>query len=246
MGYPAELEAHADALLTTALRDLGAPVPSCPGWDCRRLLSHVGRLFAVTAAHLPRGVTDEPERVPVPPQGDAALADYFRNTTAEIVALLREVDPELPAWTLTNHITPGVAAFWPRRLANETLVHAWDAAGAFGESPEFVPEQAADAIDELLTSLLPAARAVGISPPGEGTVHVHLTDVPGEWLVRLEGPAARVAKEHAKGDAALRGPAGAVLLAVWGRIDPTDPGPRGDGLAVHGDAALLPALRNGR
>ncbi|MEX5631334.1 maleylpyruvate isomerase family mycothiol-dependent enzyme [Parafrankia sp. FMc2] len=252
MDYPALLEAHADVLLTAALRDLDAPVPSCPGWDCRRLVSHVGRLFTVTARHLPRGTTEEPERVPAPPRDDTELADYYRRSVADVLTVLRDVDPRSPAWTFTLHVTPGVAGFWSRRLANETLVHAWDAAGAVGQPPAFPPDLAADAIDELLTLLLPAARAVGLSPPGQGSVHVHLTDVPGEWLVRLDGPTATVTTEHAKGDAALRGPAGPVLLALWGRLDPAAPGaaraagPGGGGPEVHGDVGLLQALRTGR
>ncbi|EFC84874.1 maleylpyruvate isomerase family mycothiol-dependent enzyme [Parafrankia sp. EUN1f] len=246
MNYLARLESHADALLHSALRDLNAAVPGCPGWDCRRLVSHVSRLYTVTARHLPRGMTAEPERVPAPPRDDTELTAYYRKAVADVLAALRDVDPATPAWTFTAHITPGLASFWPRRLANETLVHAWDAASAFGEPPDFVPEQAADAVDEVLTLLLPAARAVGISPPGEGTAHVHLTDITGEWLVRFAGPAATVTTEHAKGDAALRGPAGPVLLALWGRLDPADPGPRGGGLTAFGEADLLRALRCGR
>ncbi|MEZ5255805.1 MAG: hypothetical protein R2705_02580 [Ilumatobacteraceae bacterium] len=48
-------------------------------------------------------------------------------------------------------------------------------------------------------------------------MHVHCTDVPGEWLARYEGDQLLVTREHAKGDAALRGPAAAIFLALWGR-----------------------------
>ncbi|OHV46997.1 MULTISPECIES: maleylpyruvate isomerase N-terminal domain-containing protein [Parafrankia] len=245
MDYPAQFEAHADALLAAASRDLDAPVPSCPGWDCRRLVSHVARLLASTVRHLPRGTTDPPELVPRPPAEAGELTAYYRRMVTETLTVLRDVDPGAPAWTFVAGFAPEVAGFWPRRLANEFQVHAWDAAAAFGAPPELVPQLAADGVDEVLTVLLPAARAAGISPPGEGTAHVHLTDLPGEWLVRLNGPAVTVTPEHAKGDAALRGPAGPVLLALWGRLDPAAPGPRGDGLAVHGDAAILAGLRPG-
>jgi predicted lipid carrier protein YhbT len=49
---------------------------------------------------------------------------------------------------------------------------------------------------------------------------LHCTDGPGEWLVVPEGDSLVVTREHAKGAVAWRGPARALLLAVWGRVDP--------------------------
>ena len=50
---------------------------------------------------------------------------------------------------------------------------------------------------------------------------VHCTDTPGEWLVRVADGTYVMTREHAKGDAALRGPAAALLMRLWGR--PTEP-----------------------
>jgi hypothetical protein len=54
------------------------------------------------------------------------------------------------------------------------------------------------------------------------TVHLHGTDEdqtePAEWLLRLTAAGCEVERAHAKGDAALRGPASDLLLAVWHRI----------------------------
>ena len=52
-------------------------------------------------------------------------------------------------------------------------------------------------------------------PPG--SFHVHCTDVAGEWLVAGDDDGLRVTRQHAKGDAALRGPAEAILLRLWNR-----------------------------
>ena len=55
------------------------------------------------------------------------------------------------------------------------------------------------------------------------TLHLHCTDDgraegTGEWLLRLTAEGAEVTRAHAKGEAALRGPASDLLLAVWHRF----------------------------
>jgi predicted lipid carrier protein YhbT len=51
-----------------------------------------------------------------------------------------------------------------------------------------------------------------------GSVHLHCTDVAGEWTVRPVADGFETAREHAKGDAAMRGTASDLLLALWRRI----------------------------
>jgi hypothetical protein len=58
-------------------------------------------------------------------------------------------------------------------------------------------------------------------------------DGAGEWLLVPDGATLRVTHEHARGDAAARGSAQALLLYLWGR-ERTD-------LACHGDEALIDA-----
>ncbi|MBL7500595.1 maleylpyruvate isomerase family mycothiol-dependent enzyme [Frankia sp. CNm7] len=238
MDYPALFQAEAEALLASAAKDLDAPVPACPGWDCRRLVSHVARLLDSTVAHLPRGVVDPPPRVERPPAESAALVEHYRRAVAATAALLRDLDPAAPAWNMT--LEPRVVGFWRRRLAHELQIHAWDAAGAAGEARPLDPVLAADGIDELLRALLPASRAAGLSGPGDGTAHIHLTDTPGEWMIGLAGDKVDVTEGHAKGDAGLRGEAGPALLALWGRTGFDAPG-----LTAFGDTDLLLALRAG-
>jgi predicted lipid carrier protein YhbT len=64
------------------------------------------------------------------------------------------------------------------------------------------------------------------------TMHLHSTDHEGEWLVRMEPDGLRVSREHAKGDAAVRGPAADLLLVVVGRAPATT-------VEVLGDGAVL-------
>ncbi|HXW80147.1 MAG TPA: hypothetical protein VEJ84_11655, partial [Acidimicrobiales bacterium] len=75
-------------------------------------------------------------------------------------------------------------------------------------------EIASDAIDEFLTVSLP--YGVNHQKPLTGSVHIHCTDVPGEWFIERDG---RVDRAHATGDVALRGTASDLLLALYKRID---------------------------
>jgi predicted lipid carrier protein YhbT len=63
-------------------------------------------------------------------------------------------------------------------------------------------------------------------------VHLHCTDLDGEWLVTLTSPRPTVERVHAKGDVAARGTASDLDLFLWGRIG-------GDALEVFGDRELL-------
>ena len=49
-------------------------------------------------------------------------------------------------------------------------------------------------------------------------MHLHCTDVAGEWTVRPNDAGGfDVTREHAKGDCAIRGAASDILLALWRR-----------------------------
>ena len=51
-----------------------------------------------------------------------------------------------------------------------------------------------------------------------GSVHIHCTDVDGEWLiVPTDTSDVVVTREHAKGDCAIRGSASQLLLGLWRR-----------------------------
>ena len=77
------------------------------------------------------------------------------------------------------------AGFVIRRMAQETAVHRWDADDAAGRPRPVEADLASDGIDEFLHHFARLAattlRTVG------GSVHLHCTDVAGEWTVRPEG-----------------------------------------------------------
>lgn len=86
----------------------------------------------------------------------------------------------------------------------------------------------------LIDTLLADFVAAGL--PFVGSVHLHCTDDDrpartGEWLVAGADGTLTLRREHAKGDAALRGQADALLAVLRGEADL-------DTIDVVGDAAV--------
>jgi hypothetical protein len=123
-------------------------------------------------------------------------------------------------------------------MAQETAVHRWDAEEAAGTGWAIEADLAADGVDEFFDHFTDTA-ADGAEPLG-GTVHLHSTTGEGEWLIREPVPGGRleVTHEHAKGDAAVRGDASDLLLALWRRRSVDDPAR----FEVFGDADVARRL----
>ncbi len=183
-----------------------ADVPSCPGWTVTDLLDHCvrGDGWARTIAEQGRAGSTErvlPAETDPSLQGDA-LVEAFREGARSLVAALSSVTPDTPVWTFSS--TNRTASFWQRRRAQETSVHRYDAETAAGTPTPLDAELAVDGIDEFFTVFLPRL-ADNFGDVGDGTVHLHCTDVEGEWLITSAGGEVTVAREHAKGDVAARG-----------------------------------------
>lgn len=147
---------------------------------------------------------------------DAGVAaDWMRTGAARLAETLRSLDPDAPTW----HPFPveQVASFWPRRQAHETAMHRWDAERAVGRPAAIDPELASDGIDEYFEIVIPRLVARDAIALPAGSVHLHCTDVHGEWLIRADDDGFQMIRAHQKGDAALRGPAASILLRLWGR-----------------------------
>ena len=235
--WAAELEREGSALGDAAAVDLAAAVPAAPGWDTTELLRHVGLLYVRSSVILRTGTMERPSRkngmLPDPP-GDGVL-EWYRASLAELLVDVRGIDdPDRPVYSFAP--AHQRAGFWPRRMAQETTIHRVDAEQAVGATvTPIAPAFGADGIEEIFTVFVPAFGAD--RSPGDGrSVHLHATDADSEWLIRFE-PGGIVAEPgHAKGAAAVRGPAAELLLWLWGRRPL-------DGLDVIGDRAAAETLR---
>ncbi|WP_163511903.1 maleylpyruvate isomerase family mycothiol-dependent enzyme [Fodinicola acaciae] len=221
--------------------ELDAPVPSCPDWTVATLVGHLGVVYQFQRTHFVRGTTSRPENARVTPPDGPAVLDFFDEQLAAVVAALENLDPGLPAWNWGT--TPKLAAFWFRRMALETAVHRWDAQAAVGIPHPIEPRLAVDGIAEVFDTFLPAGRRKG-PDDAEGVVRLNASDTQDRWVLRVRGTAFSVLDTNTVLDpgpgaqAAAKGTASDLLLALWGRI-PIDV------LEISGEGHLVEALRTG-
>jgi uncharacterized protein (TIGR03083 family) len=227
--------------------DPGLHIPTCPQWSLRQLATHVGRAQR-WAAEIVRTRSDKFIEFRDVPDGKLppAAADgcyWLIAGATTLIDTLREAQDSL-VWTFDGQAPAG---FWARRMAHETSVHCADALLAAGERVDLVPELAADAIDEWFTILSTPSGdqedpRLAALPLGR-TLHVHASDpdlaVGGEWLITRDDDGVHVTAGHGKGDAALSGRAGDLLLVLLGRLSAND-----DSIQVFGDRDLATAYQS--
>lgn len=246
--FPDHVVIEADRFAEAVLRGpLESPVVACPGWDLRRLTLHLGHIHRWARVAAATGVHPDPSTVEGPPEGDedpAVLAAWLRAGAVSLATTLRQLDPAAPTWH--PFPVPLVAGVWPRRQAQETLVHRWDAERAVGEPSPLDTELAADGIDEYLTMMLPRLLSKGGTELPTGSVHLACTDTHGVWTASsVDGElfvtgcadeaeragAERLDPAHAdRGQ--VHGTAEDLLLALWGRRAP-------DSLELGGDTGVV-------
>jgi uncharacterized protein (TIGR03083 family) len=243
--YYAQIEASTADLAGLVGQDseLTRPVPTCPGWTLRELAVHVGRVHRWAAEIIATRPAGPISFRAVPdgrlPGGPAERAAWLTAGAQRVIGALREAG-DAPVWAASGGQVP--ASFWGRRMCHETLVHAADGLLAAGQVPDLRAPVAADAIDEWLTVISgspggePDRRAAAL--PAGRVLHVHATDEgldgAGEWLISHEPDGVHIRPGHGKGDAAVTGPAAALLLVLVRRRPADDPA-----VTIFGDPALL-------
>jgi uncharacterized protein (TIGR03083 family) len=214
---------------------LDAPVSGCPGWDLRQLTAHMGVVHR-WARHCAANAAPPESRKPYQPDPELdadALADWLVSGGEALVDVLRTIDLDGPTWH--PFMLAKLGHVWPRRQAHETSIHRWDAEHATGPTAPIDPDFASDGIDEYFDLVMRHdVTRESVTLPA-GSLHLHCTDTEGEWLVSLDG-GFELVRAHAKGAAALRGPAEALLLRLWNRD--TD---RAGELSPVGDEGVLAA-----
>jgi uncharacterized protein (TIGR03083 family) len=222
------------ALLATG--PLTAPIVACPGWTLSDLGIHLGQVHHWAARAAQSGERTMFEEIR--PADEQSLDAWYRGYADKLVHTLEHIDPDAPTWHLFT--VERIGRFWPRRQTHETLVHRWDAEHAIGALTAIDPALASDSVDEYFEVALPRMmKRDGLSLP-TSSFHVHCTDTPGEWTLRAGDDGSLVmTREHAKGDAALRGRAEDLLLRLWGRpVSETALDVVGDPQAAHDWLAL--------
>jgi uncharacterized protein (TIGR03083 family) len=209
--------------------DPETPVPSCPGWNMNQLLKHVGRGHRWSAQIIAERRLDEldPRKVhggKPPPDPDGAV-DWLNEGAQLVIDAVDHVGPEIKVWTF---IGPKPAGWWIRRRVHEATVHRADAVLALGGTYELPADLAADGISEWVD--LAIVGADRHNPPLRRglTLHMHAHDdglgPTGEWTITNDEEGLQWSHVHAKGDAAVRGSAFDLFLALTRRRSGADAG----------------------
>jgi uncharacterized protein (TIGR03083 family) len=195
-----------------------APVPGCPGWTVRDLVTHTGGVHRwaadLVATESPTAETELNRAVGSGSPDDELLA-WFRTGHATLVATLRAAPDVLRCVTFLPADSP--RHFWARRQAHETAIHRADAEAATGAVASFPAEFAQDGIAEMLLGFAARRR----KPLERGaTLALDVTDGP-SWRVELGGDQVRAEPAESLGDgdadATVRGTSAELYRWLWNR-----------------------------
>jgi uncharacterized protein (TIGR03083 family) len=234
-------------LLVAAARSAGthAPVPSCPGWEIRDLLAHIGFVHRWAARYVAEGLTEmveEPDEAALlaaaPP--DDEILSWVADGHAGLVEVLSSAPLDVRCWTFLP--APSPLAFWARRQAHETAVHRVDAEMAAGApQTRFDPAFAVDGTDEVLLGFFARPRRGGALDVSPGTIGLEATDAGSAWSVRISPDGIETKRGVDESDLSVRGPASDLYLLLWNRLGWD--GHAHEGLELAGRQDLLSSWR---
>lgn len=224
--YLHTLRKEGQACADASSNALNVAVAGCPGWTIRDLIIHITEVHAFWEFIARTGMAGPENYVPPDTAPDERLIAQYLDGLDALVATLTSTDATSPCWTWDG---PHDIAWITRRMAHEMAVHAWDARAATGDATPIDAALASDGIDEFVHMMLRFPMP-GVAPLA-GSVHIHCTDVDGEWTIVPHGDQLAVTREHAKGSCAIRGAAHDVLMLLWRRCALSD-------VDVIGDAAV--------
>jgi uncharacterized protein (TIGR03083 family) len=232
--YLDALEAESDAFLAAAAAvPLDRSVAHCGDWTMADLVVHQVGVWGFATANVLGGGEKNPPATKKPEE-DGKLFEWAASVRATMIEALQGADPDAPAWSFAP--TFQTAGFWQRRMVAETAIHRWDAQTTAGTAMPIAAEFAADGIDEYTQVGLRSSSGRPDRTYPSQSIHLHCTDTEGEWTIAGDGDSNfTVAREHAKGDAAVKGEASALLLWIWGR----DGGP----VEIFGDESVATTWR---
>ncbi len=236
MDYLKSIRRDGELFYTTVVTvDPSLGVPCCSDWTVSDLVWHLGEVHWFWATDVEERASDPQQverRKPARPKAYTDVIAWGRSQLDHLTQALESTPDDVAVWTWALGEPDHTVGFVRRHQAQEVGVHRWDIQSAASNAiPDAIDaEIASDSIDEFLAITVPFA--VNESKPMSGSVHIHCTDVPGEWFIERDG---RVDRAHAVADVALRGTASDLLLALYNRIDI-------DALEVTGRASIAQHL----
>jgi uncharacterized protein (TIGR03083 family) len=212
--------------------EMDADVPACPGWSLRDLVRHLAEIHLWAAANVAQrpGATleleDRSELVRSWPDlaifwpADNDLIDWYLDTNANLVRVLREAPSDVAALTFLPAPTP--LAMWARRQAHETSIHRYDAEDTTGHATGYDATLAADGIDELLYGFYESVtrpRERGVLVDQDRLMHVHAEDTGDHWYVTIGPLSISASRDGGAADLTVTGSASDLYAALWNRGD---------------------------
>jgi uncharacterized protein (TIGR03083 family) len=228
-----------DAFLAAAERGLDIPVAACSPWTVGELAVHLGGVYIHIRAICRGGLNKPPpfnEQLLVAGEAERELArsprviDWFRSEAESMETTLRGLDPDHPVWTFGPPHRRD--SFWHRRMAQETIIHRWDAESAHSLPRPIETGRAVDGLEEIAdTWIARSRRRSKLAGTGESYLF-RPTDIDRAWLVRFDADQFEVVPSSGPADVTVAAPASDLLLFLWRRV------PR-DRLSIEGDSAIL-------
>ncbi len=232
----AVVEEYSASFTEAVAGNLGAPVPSCPGWTVDDLVAHLARVQAWwTVVVLAKGACPDEEAARRAADTGPDRVEGWREISARYVAVqeehLRGGGPDAPLWVWWNDAKRDTAAAVVSRQAHEAVVHCWDAQRAAGAVEAIPAELAADGVDEFLERFLNGGEWAG----GPAVLELAATDTGAVWSVGTDGSAEPARLAEGAADARVTGTAEQLYLLLWRRLGTEE-------VTVTGDRAKAEAL----
>jgi uncharacterized protein (TIGR03083 family) len=229
-------------LAAAATAGLRAKVPTCPGWDVAKLVTHQGMVHRWAAANL-RGERDhKTSKSRAEAEVAPDLLEWFSTGLDALVDTLTATAEDAKALVFLNDAPPP-RRFWARRQAHETTIHSMDTVSAMldrwptAADVSIDPMLAADGIDELLTGFITRGKGDALSVTEPCTLLVSTEDIGRAWTLRIgDGPIVTTVGATENPDATFSGSAVQLYLSLWNRADE---------IRVTGPADLVTQWRSG-
>lgn len=213
---------------------LTAPVPTCPGWVVSDVLRHLTEVHSWANWIVGGGDRKQFVFAPTP---EAGVVEAYEHSLDTLLDTLKRVPDDLDVWSFLP--APSPKAFWARRQAHETTIHAVDVELAVDTGLSDIDhELAVDGLAELLMGFVPRNIKAGAATELKAIMFAPI-DANISWTVDIGPDAAATTLENAPNVADLSVMASAADLYRWAWNRASD-----FEVSLHGDVALTDLWRS--